>query len=662
MTSETIPKQDVAACTDASVPSCLLETGPANETTEATRLRLVIVAECDAAALALAQACASSGMHVVWTRAETEEAFVPLLGLDVAAVVAYLDTGQFTAMRALQCMQESTWNIPLVVVANARNEAQAADCLARGAADYLFTDRLGRLGAAVQSAMAVRRLREEKRSAEEHLAYADDVLRTFMDYSPDQIYIKDKDSRFIRINQAQAWFLGIERPEQAIGKTDFDFFLPERAEQAFNDEQTILNTGLPLINSLEDQNKHLSSPCWILTTKLPIRRGDEIVGTAGISRNITELKESEERVRQHAERLSALRTIDIAITGSLDLRVTMSIVLEQVTTLLAADAAHVFVLSPHTLMLEHVAERGFRGCQPASVWHHLAQGHAKQVANERRSISVADLRQERIVYGPLVHEQGFVAYTAVPLIARGQVKGVLEVFHRGPLAQNEEWRSLLETLAGQAAIAVDSATLFEDLQQSHTELTRAYDSTIEGWAHALDLRDKETEGHSQRVTELSLRLARRLGVTGSDLLQIRRGALLHDIGKLGVPDAILLKPGPLSDEEWALMRRHPAFAYEMLGSINYLRPAMDIPYCHHEKWDGSGYPQGLKGDHIPLAARIFAIADIWDALRSDRPYRLAWPETKVRAHITSLAGTHLEPRVVEAFLDLMVEETAPRRS
>jgi putative nucleotidyltransferase with HDIG domain len=280
------------------------------------------------------------------------------------------------------------------------------------------------------------------------------------------------------------------------------------------------------------------------------------------------------------------------------------------------------------------------------------------VANERRSISVADLRQERIVYGPLVHEQGFVAYTAVPLIARGQVKGVLEVFHRGPLAQNEDWRSFLETLAGQAAIAVDNATLFDDLQQSHTELTCAYDSTIEGWAHALDLRDRETEGHSQRVTELSLRLARRLGVTGSDLLQIRRGALLHDIGKLGVPDAILLKPGPLSDEEWVLMRRHPAFAYEMLGSINYLRPAMDIPYCHHEKWDGSGYPQGLKGDHIPLAARIFAIADIWDALRSDRPYRPAWPETKVRAHITSLAGTHLEPRVVEAFLDLRAEETA----
>jgi putative nucleotidyltransferase with HDIG domain len=182
------------------------------------------------------------------------------------------------------------------------------------------------------------------------------------------------------------------------------------------------------------------------------------------------------------------------------------------------------------------------------------------------------------------------------------------------------------------------------------ELAAAYDATIEGWSRALDLRDRETEGHTQRVTELTMRLARALGLPEDQLTHIRRGALLHDIGKMGIPDNILLKAGTLSETEWEIMRRHPAYAYEMLLPIAYLRPALDIPYCHHEKWDGTGYPRGLKGNQIPLAARLFAIADVWDALRSDRPYRLGWPIDKVRAHIASLAGTHFEPHLVELFL------------
>ena len=166
----------------------------------------------------------------------------------------------------------------------------------------------------------------------------------------------------------------------------------------------------------------------------------------------------------------------------------------------------------------------------------------------------------------------------------------------------------------------------------------------------MDLRDHETEGHSRRVTEMTLRLARAMGLDEAELVHVRRGALLHDIGKMGIPDAILLKPGTLTDEEWQVMRRHPTYAYEMLSPIAFLRPALEIPYCHHEKWDGTGYPRGLKGEQIPLAARIFAAVDIWDALRSDRPYRKGWPEERVCEHIASLAGTHLDPAVVAAFL------------
>jgi putative nucleotidyltransferase with HDIG domain len=183
---------------------------------------------------------------------------------------------------------------------------------------------------------------------------------------------------------------------------------------------------------------------------------------------------------------------------------------------------------------------------------------------------------------------------------------------------------------------------------------------IEGWSHALDLRDKETEGHSTRVTELTLKLARMAGVDASELVHIRHGALLHDIGKMGVPDHILLKPDQLTDEEWVAMRKHPVFALELLSPIPYLRPALDIPYCHHEKWDGSGYPRGLKGEQIPLAARLFAIIDVWDALRSDRPYRQAWTKEKVIEHIKSLSGTHFEPKAVELFLNMMKEDEKTR--
>jgi putative nucleotidyltransferase with HDIG domain len=239
----------------------------------------------------------------------------------------------------------------------------------------------------------------------------------------------------------------------------------------------------------------------------------------------------------------------------------------------------------------------------------------------------------------------------VPLFVKGQVKGVLELFHRSALEPNEEWLDFTHLLANQAAIAIDNSSLFNGLQQSNAELIQAYDATIQGWSRALDLRDKETEGHTLRVTELTMKLGRQFGLSEEELRHIRWGALLHDIGKMGVPDGILLKPGPLTDEEWVLMRKHTTFAYEMLSPVHYLLRALDIPYCHHEKWDGTGYPRGLRGEQIPFAARIFAVVDVWDALTSARPYRAAWPEEKVFDHIRSLAGTHFDPQVVKICLE-----------
>jgi putative two-component system response regulator len=197
-----------------------------------------------------------------------------------------------------------------------------------------------------------------------------------------------------------------------------------------------------------------------------------------------------------------------------------------------------------------------------------------------------------------------------------------------------------------------------NIEVAHEKLLSAYDATIEGWSRAMDLRDRETEGHTLRVTDLSIKLARRMGISEGELIFIRRGALLHDIGKLGVPDAILHKASSLSDDEWKIMRQHPQFAYDMLYPIEYLRPALDIPFCHHEKWDGTGYPRGLKGRDIPLSARIFAVVDVWDAVTSDRPYRPAWDKKKAMDHINAQSGIHFDPKVVVEFNEMMKDEMA----
>jgi putative nucleotidyltransferase with HDIG domain len=187
-------------------------------------------------------------------------------------------------------------------------------------------------------------------------------------------------------------------------------------------------------------------------------------------------------------------------------------------------------------------------------------------------------------------------------------------------------------------------------QRATAKLALAYDATLGGWARALEVRDQDTEGHSRRVSELTLELAREFGITGTELEQVQRGALLHDIGKIGIPDNILHKPGPLSEDEWNIMRKHPEYAYRLLAPIQFLTPALEIPYCHHERWNGTGYPRQLSGEQIPLAARVFAIADVWDALRSDRSYRKAWSEERARDYIASNAGVQFDPKAVEVFL------------
>jgi PAS domain S-box-containing protein len=361
-------------------------------------------------------------------------------------------------------------------------------------------------------------------------------------------------------------------------------------------------------------------------------------------------EEADRRLRQ----LQALRDIDLAIGGSLDIRLTLKVFLGHVTSLLHADAADVLLLNPHLQVLEYCAGRGFRRPAVEQGQLRLGEGHAGRAALERRLVAVENLEHDPgdCSRAPLLADEKFVGYVAMPLMAKGQVKGVLEVFHRSPLGEGQDWQEMLAALAGQAAIAADNAALFDELQRSNTDLALAYDTTLDGWSRALDLRDQETEGHTRRVTDMTLRLARTLGVPHRELVHLRRGSLLHDIGKMAVPDSVLLKKGPLTPEEWTVMRRHPLTAYELLSSIAFLRPALDIPYCHHERWDGEGYPRRLRGEEIPFAARIFAVADAHDAMRSNRPYRPAMSDEDARTRILEEAGRQFDPRVVEAFMRL----------
>lgn len=360
------------------------------------------------------------------------------------------------------------------------------------------------------------------------------------------------------------------------------------------------------------------------------------------------------------EQVQALQNIDVAIASSMDLKLTLNVVLEQVVGQLRVDAAAVLLLNPNTQMLQYGAARGFRTKAIERTKLRIGEGHAGRVVLERASVIIPDVSavpaDECFTRKKLLASEGIAFYGATPLIAKGNVRGVVEVYHRSPFEPDEEWRNFLETLAGQASIAIDNALLFSDLQRSNMDLSLAYDATIGGWAMALDFRDKETEGHSRRVTELTEQIARAMGISEADLVHVRRGALLHDVGKLGIPDGILLKPGPLTEEEWVIMHRHPQQAFDMLSPIAYLRPALDIPYCHHEKLDGTGYPRGLKGEQIPLAARIFAVVDVWDALRSDRPYRAGMAPEKCREIIEADAGRYFDPQVVEAFFNVIGRE------
>jgi len=396
------------------------------------------------------------------------------------------------------------------------------------------------------------------------------------------------------------------------------------------------------------------------------RTGNPIVSTAiqDVTRVSKTVQKLEQGINDHMQvrqsQLGALMGVGRVINSSLGLERVLEEVMDTLIALMRAERGFLMLREPNGELMVSMG-RGIAHNNVDEEVLKVSNTIMRKVAASGESILTTNAQQD-----PRFENQVSVAayqlrsILCAPLKIKNDLIGVIYVDNRAHAGIfRESDLALINAFADQAAVAIDNARLFENLKKTNfqleaanLELQIAYEATLNGWVRALDMRDKETEGHTQRVTLLTQKLARCMGVDDDEMVHITRGALLHDIGKMAIPDGILLKPGQLTDDERKLIQKHPVYAYEMLSPIEFLRCAIDIPYCHHEKWDGTGYPRGLRGEDIPFSARIFPVIDVWDALTSDRPYRKGLPQDVVLEHIQADSGKHFDPRVVNAFMEM----------
>lgn len=508
-----------------------------------------------------------------------------------------------------------------------------------------------------QAAVAI-----EKARLFEAVEQSEAYYRALIENAVDGVTLLDANGQFKFNSPASERILGYH-PEALQGRSTFDYIHPADREQI----QNLFQDGLrqpDLITRIEFRARHRSGT-WIYLEAVAhnLIHNPNVAGVVVNYRDVNERKQAEADLRRYTAELEVLSKVSSALRQARKLEEMLAILVLRSTNVLGGSIGAIYLREGIT---DEFVARGVYtvGTEPViyasthPLRHFLGDGitgHVAQTGQLYISPNIHRDPRRHFIAEDFSLLKDIICQLSLPLYSPDGIIGVMHVgLPHAHTFTTEEIR-LLTAIAEIGGNAIHRATLYEETERYAMELEQAYEATIEGWARALELRDEATEGHTRRVASLTIRLAHRMGVDDDELLHIQRGALLHDIGKVGIPDHILLKPGPLTPEEMAVMQNHPSYAQVMLSNIPFLKPAMAIPYSHHEKWDGTGYPQGLKGEEIPLAARIFSVVDVWDALSSDRPYRQGWNLEKIREYIREHSGIDFDPKVVEVFLKMMAE-------
>ncbi|MCP4898126.1 MAG: PAS domain S-box protein [bacterium] len=607
----------------------------------ANRLHVLLIEDNEDDALLLVRHLKTSGFDPRVRRVESRTELAEALDQSKwDIVISDYSLPGFDGLTALKIVHDSGIDLPFIIVSGTIGEDVAVDAMRAGAHDYVMKDKLARLGPAV-----TRELREaEERRARRR---AEAAYRSLVESSL-QGFVIMQDRRVVFANSAMAQMLGCSVKDLLGRDRDGidELVHPDDRERVWNRYSNRI-AGEPAPDRYEFRLLRVDGePCWVEISANRI----EFEGRPATQATFADVTT---RVRRDLEQ-HAIASAATSLRLADDRSEVASVILDRVLNLLDGKGAALTTLDPETNESVYAYARG--------AWVEIegervtvTKGISGRVFSSGEAYISNDVASDPHLAFPII-AASTKAVVGVPLIAESETLGVLLVGRNRPISQDDI--VIVKAIAEMTASALRRITLNEELALSNVELTEAYDSTLEGWARALELRDSDTQGHTRRVTDLTVRLGRKLGLEDEVLVDLRRGALLHDIGKVAIPDHVLRKPGALDEDEWVIMRRHAEYAFEMLSPIAYLRRAIDIPYCHHEQWDGNGYPHGLSGEEIPLAARIFAVVDVWDALLMDRPYRAAWTIEKTVRHMRDLSGIKFDPDIVSVFLEMVGEDSA----
>lgn len=486
-------------------------------------------------------------------------------------------------------------------------------------------------------------------------------LEMMVQSAPNAIISVDYEQRILMFNKA-AEEIFMYSAEEVIGQ-HLNMLIPERFHHTHHHHVEEFSSGASYPSSIlisrELTGRRANGEVFPVEVSVSRVKRDESLVLTVILQDITRRKKTQDALKASERRAQILLKFSKQLETSQTPKEIMQATLDVVEEVMGYKNVWFYIYTQERQNAELVGVAGWKAPlveKDAQVLFIEDDKFLKEISDGDKPVVVEDARIDPRTNKTAVEHFENISLIHVPAFLMDEHLGVLgtgSFADEGVYLPLPNELDLLSTMASYIALALDRAQSQKRIREMNAELVLAYDSTLEGWARALDLRDKETGDHTLRVAELTVALARAMGIADDELIHIWRGALLHDIGKMSIPDTTLKKAGSLTTEEWETMRQHPQNAYDMLSSIPYLEKALDIPYCHHEKWDGSGYPRGLKGEDIPFKARIFSVVDVWDALRSDRPYRLAWEDEKVVRYIRERAGVEFDPQVVDAFFELV---------